>query len=105
MEKNRTTVRIAGQEFKLTSSDSPEYVNTVASYADNKIKETQMAYPGLSSSNCVLLAMLNLSDELHKLRRDYEALDSRISQLREMPRTAGTPVKRPFENKQVVKKD
>ena len=41
-------------------------------------------------------------DELKKLRFDYEQLDSRIAQLREMPRSAApaAPVKRPFEARQ-----
>lgn len=43
-----------------------------------------------------------MADELTKLRSDYEALDQRISDLREMPKRNGAsaPVKRPFAAKQ-----
>ncbi len=104
MDKNRTVVRLAGQEFKISSPDSPEYVQKVTQYVNRKIDEVQSAYPSLSTVNCILLAALNLGDELYKLQEDYDALDSRISQLRDMPRPVATPapVKHPFENKKPV---
>ena len=83
MDNNRTIVRIAGM------------VNA-------KVDEVKRTYPMLSTGNCVLLAALNMADELTKLRSDYEALDQRISDLREMPKRSGAsaPVKRPFTAKQ-----
>ncbi len=101
MEKNHVTAHIAGQDFRLSSQDSEEYVRKIANYVNEKIEEIQRAYPTLSTGNCVILAALNLSDELHKLREDYNALDSRISELRDMPRQS-VPVKRPFEGTKVL---
>lgn len=103
MEKTRTVVTLAGQEFKLHCDDSEEYIQSLAKYVNGTIAKFQREYPGLSTGNCVLLASLEMADELFKLREDYDALDSRISQLREMPRPNQTtasvsPVKRPFEN-------
>ncbi len=98
MDKNRITVSIAGQELRLACDDSDEYIRRVAGYVNEKVDEVQSQYPNLSTANCLILAALNLSDELHKLREDYDALDSRISELREMPRQS-MPVKRPFEAK------
>lgn len=102
MEKIKTVVTLAGQEFKINSEDSEAYIQSLAKYVNKSIQELQHEYPGLSVGNCVLLASLNMADELFKLRADYEALDSRISQLRDMPRanaaSASAPVKRPFEN-------
>lgn len=104
MEKTRTSVVLAGQEFKLTGSESEEYIKQLSDYVNGKINEIQGLYPNLSTANCVLLAALNMADELHKLRADYDALDQRITQLRDMPRTAvpAAPVKRPFESRQPV---
>ncbi|MEG1548167.1 MAG: cell division protein ZapA [Clostridia bacterium] len=102
MEKIRTVVQVAGQDFKLASNDSVEYMHKLAAYTNKKIDEVQASYPNISTGNCVILAALNMADELHKLQTDYEALDSRISALREMPRSAAAlaaPVKRPFESK------
>lgn len=96
MDKNRITVYIAGQELRLAADDSEEYIRRIAGYVNDKVDEVQGQYPNLSTANCLILAALNLSDELHKLQEDYDALDSRISELRDMPRQS-SPVKRPFE--------
>lgn len=96
MEKTHITVNIGGQDFRLTADESEGYIRQLASYVNDKIDEVQRIYPTLSTGNCVLLAALNLADEMHKLKEDYDALDSRISELREMPRQ-NMPVKRPFE--------
>ncbi|MCE5236355.1 MAG: cell division protein ZapA [Clostridiaceae bacterium] len=100
MDKTRTVVRVAGQELKLSASESEEYMQMLAKYADRKFEEVQSAYPNLSTVNCLVLASLNMADELHRLRAEYDALDSRIAQLRELPRQSVAPVKRPFEAKQ-----
>ncbi len=104
MEKTKTSVILAGQEFKLTGTESETYIRQLSDYVNAKIDEIQRLYPNLSTGNCVLLASLNMADELHKLRADYDALDQRINQLRDMPRTAApaSPVKRPFESRQPV---
>jgi len=96
MEKTHITVNIGGQNFRLTADESESYIRQLAGYVNDKIDEVQRAYPTLSTGNCVLLAALNLADEMHKLKEDYDALDSRISELRDMPRQS-MPVKRPFE--------
>lgn len=101
MDKTHTTVHVAGQDFRLFGTDSEAYIRQIADYVNQKIDEVQRAYPTLSTGNCVILAALNLSDELHKLREDYNALDSRISELREMPRQTA-PVKRPFEGSKTL---
>ena len=97
MGKTHITVQVGGQNFRLTTDDSEGYIRKIAGYVNDKIDEVQQAYPTLSTGNCVLLAALDISDELHKLREDYDALDSRISELREMPRQSA-PVKRPFDS-------
>ena len=40
----------------------------------------------MSATRCTLLAMLELEDELARAKENYEALDAKISQLRNMPR-------------------
>ena len=34
MEKQKTTVRVAGKDYALVSTDSPEHLNRVAAYVD-----------------------------------------------------------------------
>lgn len=101
MDKTRTVVRIAGFELKLAGNESEAYMQELAAYVNTKVDEIAKMYPSLSTGNCILLASLNMADELHKAKEDYEALDSRIKQLSTM--RSGTssvvPVKRPFETK------
>ncbi len=102
MEKNRMIIRVAGQELKLSGDESEQYMQSLADMVNNHISDVQHRYPMLSTGNSVLLAALNMADELTKLRADYEALDQRIADLREMPKRQANhgPVKRPFATKQ-----
>ena len=61
MEKTRTSVVLAGQEFKLTGSESEEYIKQLSDYVNGKINEIQGLYPNLSIANCVLLAALTMA--------------------------------------------
>ena len=40
MEKQKTTVRVAGKDYALVSTDSPEHLNRVATYVDRQMTET-----------------------------------------------------------------
>jgi len=110
MQKTQVTVQVGGQDIRLCGTESEEYIRSVAAYVDEKINQMQHAQSALSTSSCVMMAALNLADELFKLRQQYAELDQRIEELRNMPRTAAqstakptrsktpkAPVKRPFE--------
>lgn len=101
MNKKRTLVSLGGQEFMISAAEGEEYLRKIAQYVDNRIVEVQRAYPSVSVQDSILLCALNLSDELHKLKADYAALDKRIDQLRNLPQSDSFPkgpVKRPFES-------
>ena len=65
MEKQKTVVRVAGKEYALVSSDSPEYMQRVAAYVDRKINETALA-SRLPSNMVAVLTCLNMADDLMK---------------------------------------
>ena len=80
MDKQKTTVRVAGREYTLVSSDSPEYIGRVAAYVDRKINEAALAAHHPVDKAAVLVA-LNIADELmrahdenSRLRRDLMTL-------------------------------
>ncbi len=104
MEKTHTKVRIAGQDFRLTGDNSEEYIQRLAEFVNNRISEMQQTYPKLSTMDCALLASLNIADELHQLKAEYDAMDTRISALRDLPHKSvpAAPVKRPFETREPV---
>ena len=104
MDKTHTAVRIAGQEFKLSSSDSEEYVQRLAVYLNRGIDEVQHSYPSLSTANCVILAALNLCDEYLKLKDKYAELAATTASDAGISAPEMTaPVKRPFERNKTVK--
>ncbi len=80
MDKQKTTLRVAGKEYALVSSDSPEHLSRVASFVDRQISETIFA-GRTNKENAAVLVALNLADELMKakdenarLRREMDAL-------------------------------
>ncbi len=103
MEKTKVTIEVGGQIFRLSGTESEEYMRGLAASVSGRIEDVQSRYPNLAANKCVLLAMLNLEDELQRLQAEYKALDEKIAQLREMPRTPA-PVKHPFERMETKKR-
>ena len=82
MEKQRITVRVAGKEFALMSSDSPEHMARVAAYVDRQITETVFATRQPKETVAVLVAM-NVTDELMKAQAENSRLRRELNALRE----------------------
>ena len=82
MEKQKTTVRVAGRDYTLVSSDTPEYIARVAAYVDRKITETALA-TRLSVDKAAVLVSLNIADELMKAHDENSRLRREIAALRE----------------------
>ena len=76
MEKSRTTVKIAGKEYTMSSYDPEDYVQRVATYVDKKMNELSIATKLPSQQLAVLVAMsvaddmLKAHDENNRLRRE-----------------------------------
>jgi cell division protein ZapA len=99
MSKTRTTVYLAGQEFRLSSERSEEHLQKLAVFINKRINDVQAANSTLSTFECALLAMYKLADEYHESKEAYDKLESRIDNLRtgKVREKAEAPVKRPFE--------
>ena len=82
MEKQKMTVRVAGKEFALVTSDSPEHLGRVAAYVDRQITETVFATRQSKETAAVLVAM-NIADELMKAQDENSRLRREIAALRE----------------------
>ena len=79
MEKQKETVRVAGRNYTLVSTDGPEYMKRVAEMVDRRLKETEYA-TGLPENQVMALTCFNLADELLKARD--EALEMKRRMLR-----------------------
>lgn len=81
MEKQKTTVRVAGKEYTLVSSDPPEYMNRVAAYVDRMLGETALA-TRLPVDKAAVLTSLNIADELMKSHDENSRLRRELMNLR-----------------------
>ncbi|MDD6050332.1 MAG: cell division protein ZapA [Clostridiales bacterium] len=81
MEKQTTTVRVAGKEYTLVSSDSPEHLSRVAAYVDRRITETAYA-TRLGKESVAVLVSLNITDELMKAHDENARLRRELTALR-----------------------
>lgn len=82
MEKIRTTVRIAGRDYAMTSYDSEAHVQRVARYVDRKMTEFSLA-TRLPSAQLAVLTALNVTDDMLKSRDENNRLRREIGELRE----------------------
>lgn len=82
MEKQKTTVVVAGREYTLVSTEPPEYMQRVAAYADRKLRESSLS-SRLPRQQADALAAVNLADELLKAQDENSRLRRENRQLRE----------------------
>jgi len=75
---NKVTVRIFGKDYPLRSEDSREYIQRLALYVDDKMRETMEKNDKLSNSMIAVLTALNISDEYHKMKSEYEEMKKRF---------------------------
>ena len=76
--KRSFAVRIAGQRYPLKSDADEGYVNALASFVDEKIREVQRATKQVATHEVAILAALQIADILFRERREHAALRSRI---------------------------
>ncbi len=88
MEKQKTSVFVAGKEYTVVSSDPPEYLRRVAAYADRKLREISLS-TRLPQAQADAMAAMNLADELMKaqdenrrLRRENRRLAEELAALK-----------------------
>ena len=76
------TLRIAGRDYTITSSDPPEHVRRVAVYIDRKIAET--ATSGfVNRESAAVIAGMTVADELITAQDDNTRLRRELLQARQ----------------------
>ncbi len=81
MEKIRTTVRIAGRDYTIASTDSAEYVNRVAAWVDQRMEELAVATK-LPTAQLAVLTAVNAADDMMKSRDEIRRLKAELDALR-----------------------
>ena len=62
------SVEIAGQRYPIRSTLDPEYVATLATYVDEKMRAASDSTPTGDTLRLAVLAALNIADELFRCR-------------------------------------
>jgi cell division protein ZapA len=76
-------VEIFGQSYAVRGGDDPSYVEKLASYVDEQMKEVSRTSGAVDSLRIAVLAALNIADERYRLAEEVEGAAARV-------RTAGT---------------
>ena len=70
--QNKVTVTIADREYTLVATEDAAYMEKVAKYVDQKMRE--IMENGISGTDAAVLAALNMADDYFKGQEAGEAL-------------------------------
>lgn len=72
--KNRLTVEIFGQQYRLSGKASVNHIRMVAGFVDDKMNEIANGNHRLDTAKIAVLSAVNIADEYFRLRQEYEEL-------------------------------
>ncbi len=96
-------IEIFGKEYNIRGQADPQYIQRVAAYVDQKMREINEKLPLPSLSQVAILASLNIADELLRERderqRSANTVREKAGQLEEllMSTLAGSPAPSLFD--------
>ncbi len=71
----KVEVHILGQKYLIKGdNESPEYLAQLAAFLEEKLKEVYASAPNITPLKAVILAAFNISDELHKIKKDHKSI-------------------------------
>ncbi len=90
-QANNIIVQIFGTEYSIKGESDVEYMQAIANYIDQKMRDVQKNTSIKSALKVSILAALNIVDELFREREKYEQviseLEQRIQKLAELVNT------------------
>ncbi|MGM9944863.1 MAG: cell division protein ZapA [Lysinibacillus sp.] len=82
-QKNRISVEIYGQTYKIVGTESMGHMRLVASIVDDKMREISVHNPTLDNTKLAVLTAVNTVHELLKLKEQVEALEEQLKKLKD----------------------
>lgn len=92
LNMSSVTVRVNNREYKLKGDEREEYLHTVATYVDKKIKNIMENNSKLSTAEASILTALNLADDLFKAGYYNEELSDEIENLKNNSKDANVKI-------------
>jgi len=77
---SQVQVEIFGQTYAVRAGAEPGYVEQLAAYVDEKMRETGRASGAVDSVRIAVLSALNITDEYFRLRAELEKGDDSLSE-------------------------
>jgi cell division protein ZapA len=71
-------VHILGQKYIIKGDATPEYIQQLADFLDAKLRDVYENAPSITPLRASILAALNIADELHKSKKDYNSVSQSI---------------------------
>ena len=68
------TLNIHGTGYTIRTAHTPEQVEAIVNYVNEKMSEVEKYQPNLSYRDIAVLAALNMSEEYLNLKEEYEQL-------------------------------
>lgn len=72
--KNKVTVEIYGQKYKLMGKVSAGHLQMVAQFVNEKMNEIGEKSPALDTAKISVLSAINIADDYFKLKKEHEEL-------------------------------
>jgi cell division protein ZapA len=73
-------VYILGQKYTIKGDAPEEYIQQLANYVQDKIKEVYNNSPSITPVKASILAAITIADELHRLRNEQDNLTKSIEE-------------------------
>ena len=81
-QKNKISVEIYGQTYKIVGTESTGHMRLVAAIVDDKMREISVHNPTLDNTKLAVLTAVNTVHELLKLKEQVEALEEQLKKLK-----------------------
>ena len=82
-EKNKISVEIYGQIYKIVGTESTGHMRLVASIVDDKMREISVHNPTLDNTKLAVLTAVNTVHELLQLKEQVEILEEQLKKLKD----------------------
>jgi len=79
LEGNLVKIKIYGTEYPIRGDSDAEYIEEIAQYVDQKMREIDRKTHSGSSLKVAILAALNIVDELFRCRSENQLLEEEFS--------------------------
>jgi cell division protein ZapA len=80
MAPGQININIFGTEYKLVSDDDGTYLQSIAQYLDNKMREMDRTQNLKSTARIAILAALNITEELFQEREFRKKLLNQVNE-------------------------